>query len=277
MSDLFFARPDGTRLRVDATPGDGLPVVFQHGLCGDARQTAEVFPDDGRIHRITVEMRGHGGSDAGDPSTYSIATFTDDLAAFIDARLSAPAIVGGISMGAAIALRLAVRRPDLVRALVLARPAWVTDAAPPNMAPNAEVGRLLQRLAPGVAKETFLRSDTARRLSDEAPDNLASLTGFFARQPVDVTSALLTSISGDGPGVTRGEVARVAVPTLVIGIARDSVHPLAYAQTIVTMVRRAELVEITSKATDRARYVSEFRSVMRHFLENVIRVERFQS
>jgi pimeloyl-ACP methyl ester carboxylesterase len=83
---------------------------------------------------------------------------------------------------------------------------------------------------------------------------------------------LLTSISGDGPGVTRDEVARVAVPTLVIGTARDSVHPLAYAQTIVTIVRGAELVEIASKATDRARYVSEFRGVMRHFLETVIRV-----
>ncbi len=272
MPDFFFARPGGTRLRVDAAPGDGIPVVFQHGLCGDARQTAEVFPGDGRFRRITVEMRGHGGSDAGAPSTYSIAMFTDDLAAFIEARLSAPVIVGGISMGAAIALRLAVRRPDLVRALVLARPAWLTDAAPPNMAPNAEVGRLLHRLPPGVAKETFLRSETARRLADDAPDNLASLTGFFAREPADVTCALLTSISGDGPGVTRNEVARVAVPTLVIGTARDSVHPLAYARTIVTMVRGAEFVEIASKATDRARYVSEFRSVMRHFLETVIRV-----
>jgi pimeloyl-ACP methyl ester carboxylesterase len=267
-----FFLPDGALLRVDAATGHGTPVVFQHGLCGDAHQTTEVFPDDERFRRLTVEMRGHGGSDAGDPSTYSIATFTNDLAAFIEAQVRAPVIVGGISMGAAIALRLAVRRPDLVRGLVLARPAWLTDAAPPNMAPNAEVGHLLQRLPPDVAKETFLRSETARRLADEAPDNLASLTGFFARQPVDVTAALLGAISGDGPGVTRDDVARVAVPTLIVGTARDSVHPLAYARTISTMVHGAEFVEITSKATDRARYVSEFRRVMRQFLENVIRV-----
>lgn len=271
MSDAerSFALPDGTVLYVDAAPGDGTPVVFQHGLCGDARQTAEVFPDGGRFRRITLEMRGHGGSDAGDTSIYSIDTFTNDLAAFIESRLGAPTVVGGISLGAAIALRLAVRRPDLVRALVLARPAWLTDAAPPNMAPNAEVGRLLQRLPPDLAKETFLRSDTARRLSEEAPDNLASLTGFFARRPVDVTSALLTSIAADGPRVSEDEVARVAVPTLVIGTARDSVHPLAYAQAIVTMVRGAEFVEITSKATDRASYVADFRNVMGHFLEKV--------
>jgi hypothetical protein len=49
------------------------------------------------------------------------------------------------------------------------------------------------------------------------------------------------------------------------------VHPLALAQTIATMIRGAELVEITSKATDRARYVSELRGVIGHFLENVVR------
>jgi hypothetical protein len=63
----------------------------------------------------------------------------------------------------------------------------------------------------------------------------------------------------------------VAVPTLVIGTARDSVHPLALAQTIATMIRGAELVEITPKATDRTRHVSELRGVLRRFLENVVR------
>lgn len=270
MSEPPFTRPDGTSLHVDAAPGDGLPVVFQHGLCGDAGQTAEVFPNDERFRRLTVEMRGHGGSDAGDTSIYSIATFTTDLTEFIETRLAPPVTVGGISMGAAIALRLAVRRPDLVRALVLARPAWVTDAAPANMAPNAEVGRLMKHLSPGLAKQTFLAGETARRLANEAPDNLASLIGFFTRSPLDVTSALLTSISGDGPGVTRDEIARVAVPTLVIGTARDCVHPLTFAQTITTMIPGAEFVEVTSKATDRTRYVAEMRSVVGRFLASVI-------
>ncbi len=34
---------DGTRLNVD-TAGEGMPVVFLHGLCGDAGQTSERFP-----------------------------------------------------------------------------------------------------------------------------------------------------------------------------------------------------------------------------------------
>ena len=48
--------------------------------------------------------------------------------------------VGGISMGAAIALRIAALRPDLVSALVLARPAWLDANGPENIQPVADGG-----------------------------------------------------------------------------------------------------------------------------------------
>jgi pimeloyl-ACP methyl ester carboxylesterase len=51
---------DGVALRVDDGGGPGTPVVFQHGLCGDARQTAEVFPPDPAFRRRTLACRGHG-------------------------------------------------------------------------------------------------------------------------------------------------------------------------------------------------------------------------
>jgi pimeloyl-ACP methyl ester carboxylesterase len=75
----------GVALHVDDAGGAGFPVLFQHGLCGDAQQTAEVFPDDPRFRRITLECRGHGESEAGDTTALSIATFADDVAGLIDA------------------------------------------------------------------------------------------------------------------------------------------------------------------------------------------------
>jgi pimeloyl-ACP methyl ester carboxylesterase len=120
--------------------GEGPDFVFQHGLCGDSGQTAEVFPDDAPFRRVTLECRGHGRSEAGEPAHLSIATFADDVAAMIEMQRGAPVILGGISMGAAIALRLAVKRPQLVRALVLARPAWLTERL------RRRVRRLLARL-----------------------------------------------------------------------------------------------------------------------------------
>lgn len=263
-----FLTKDGTLLNVD-TVGIGPAVVFQHGLCGDAGQTREAFPSKSGFQRITVEARGHGSSQAGELGKLSIATFADDIADFIEQELGAPVVVGGISMGAAISLRLAVKRPDLVKALVIARPAWVTAYAPTNMAPNAEVGRLLNRLGPEVARAAFIASETGQRLAGEAPDNLASLTGFFARQSTEVTAALLSGISNDGPGVTEEEVRTLRIPTLVIGHQRDLIHPLSHARAIAELIPGAHFAEITPKVESRARYVSDFHEAMRNFLKEL--------
>lgn len=269
MSDSrLFETTDGTRLNVDIS-GDGLAVVFQHGLCGDVGQTQEVFPAEPGLSRMTVEARGHGRSQSGPLERLSIATFADDIAACIESRLQAPVVVGGISMGAAIALRLAVRRPDLVKAVILARPAWVTGAAPENMMPNAEVGRLLGTMLPDEAKAAFLAGPTGQRLAAEAPDNLASLTGFFTRQPTALTAALLTAISRDGPGVTEEEVSRISVPALVIGHEQDVIHPIAHARVLAERIPTARFVQITPKTVSRAQYVADFQHAMRTFLKEL--------
>jgi pimeloyl-ACP methyl ester carboxylesterase len=70
------------------------------------------------------------------PEELSITTFTNDLTSWIGPHESSPVVLGGTSMGAAIALRLAVLHPELIRALVLARPAWIDENAPPNMQPT---------------------------------------------------------------------------------------------------------------------------------------------
>ncbi len=254
-------------LNVVDAGGAGAPFVFQHGLGGDAGQTAEVFPDDTGFRRITLECRGHGRSEAGAVSAFSLAQFSDDLGSFIEQTLPAPVSLGGISMGAAISLMLAVRRPELVKALVIARPAWLLDAAPQNMQPNAYVGELLGSNSPVKALEAFNRSAIAKEFEQTAPDNLASLRGFFTRANPNILSALLTRISADGPGVTAADLQRLKVPVLVIGTDRDYVHPFAYAEALAGMIPQAVLVKITSKSESRESYVREFKAALLSFFK----------
>lgn len=260
-------RRDGLDLVLHVGEGDGPLVFFQHGLCGDAAQPAAVFPQGARL--ATLECRGHGASPAGDVAALSIATFTDDLAAAIAGTSSQPVIVGGISMGAAIAMRLAAIRPDLVSGLVIARPAWTTQPSPPNMKPNLEVGeRLMKPAAPGDL-ESFLASETARRLAGEAPDNLASLKGFFERTPREVTAALLTRISRDGPGVGAAQLASLRIPVLVIGHGEDAVHPMAHARWLAAAIPGAKLRGITPKTRGKDAYEASFRAALHDFLQEM--------
>jgi pimeloyl-ACP methyl ester carboxylesterase len=249
--------------------GSGAPFVFQHGLCGDAAQPAQVFPVNEGFECLTLECRGHGASDPGSPESYSIASFADDVARLIESTCHEPVVLGGISMGAAIALRLAVTRPDLIKALVLARPAWLVASNPENMQPNALVGRLLHDCPPDEARLQFDASAVAALLASEAPDNLASLRSFFARLPLEVTSQLLMRISADGPGVTAARVRSIAVPTLVIGHACDFIHPLRFAKELVALIPSARFAEITPKAESAERYRADFRSELSKFMKEL--------
>jgi pimeloyl-ACP methyl ester carboxylesterase len=265
----WFALQRGPALLQGWDGGHGLPVIFQHGLGGDEAQVAEVFPDAPGIRRLTVECRGQGRSDAGDPAGFSIANFSDDVLAFADSRGIDRFVVGGISMGAAIALRIAVRHPDRVSALIIARPAWVREAAPVNMQPFAEVAAYLQRPDPVRALSDYEQSPTAQRLAREAPDNLVSMRKFFSAEDRPTMAALLAAISADGPCLSEAEVRAIAMPVLVIGHGVDAVHPLASATRLAAMIGGAHFAEITPKASDRPRHVVEFRRCVTEFLAHI--------
>ena len=247
--------------------GTGATLVFQHGLLGDHHQVAEAVPDLPGLRLLTLDCRGHGTSDAKGP--FSIAQFAEDVIALVEARAKGPVVLGGISMGAAIASRIAVRRPDLVRGLVLARPAWVTEAAPENMQPNAEVGALLETLPAGEARARFERSSTAARLRAGAPDNLSSLMGFFARAPQDPTARLLTAISADGPGITEADLAALRVPTLVLSSEDDLIHPVSHAATLAALIPGARHTPLTPKGRDKAAYLRDFHAALAAFLSEL--------
>ncbi|MBV9220676.1 MAG: alpha/beta fold hydrolase [Methylobacteriaceae bacterium] len=249
--------------------GTGPAVFFQHGLGGDEKQVAEVFPDDVPVRRLTLECRGHGASGLGPKDRLSIATFAEDLSALALALGIERAIIGGISMGAAVGLWLAVHRPDLARGLILARPAWIAETAPGNIAPYALVADLLSRFAPAEARRRFEATEVAARLVQEAPDNLASLRSFFDRPEPLPLADLLGSVAAAPPGVAAAEIAAIRVPTLVIGHRADLAHPMQVATRLAGLIPRARLVEITPKAIDRGRYVADFRKTLLSFLREV--------
>ena len=265
MTSLAFER-DGALLHATDT-GMSRPVVFQHGLGGSEAQVAEMFPDGEGLRRLTLECRGHGGSALGPAELLSIGTFAEDVLALAERLEVARFVAGGISMGAAVALRLAVLHPARVAALILVRPAWMFDAAPSNMTPFAVVAELLRAHPPERARERFAATEPGVTLRRTAPDNYASLLGLFDR-PVSATVALLSRIAADGPGVSAADAAGLAVPALVIGNARDAVHPLATARRLAEAIPDAEFLEVVAKASDRARHADAVRAAIRTFCQS---------
>ena len=99
--------------------GDGEPLLLLHSGFVDSRMFAPAMPffvDHFRFY--TVDRRGHGHTpDVEGPLTYE--AMADDTIAFLEKVVREPAHLVGHSDGATVALLVALKRPDLVRKLVL--------------------------------------------------------------------------------------------------------------------------------------------------------------
>jgi len=127
-----FHAADGAALFYEEHgPRGTIPLLFLHGWHADARVWQPIVAELGEdYHTISIDLRGFGrSSDA--PGPYRVETFADDVSALIAELDLDPMVVVGHSMGAAIAQRLAVDRPDAVEALVLIAPVPANGVAFP--------------------------------------------------------------------------------------------------------------------------------------------------
>lgn len=107
----------------------GRPVVFSHALGLDLDmwdQVLSLLPQSLRL--IRYDHRGHGRSDVPD-APYSMGALVRDAERLLDHLGISDCIFVGLSMGGMVAQGLAVKRPDLVQALVLSNTAAKSGTA----------------------------------------------------------------------------------------------------------------------------------------------------
>jgi pimeloyl-ACP methyl ester carboxylesterase len=168
-------------------------------------------------------------------------SFAADLLALMDHLHVERAVVGGISMGAAVALHVALHHPARVLGLVLSRPAWLEGPMERNAQTYALIARLIREHGPAAGKELFVATPTYAQVLAESPDAAASLVGQFEAPGARETVARLERIPRDAPCRQLAEVATISVPTLILANRQDPIHPFAYGEALARRIRGAEL------------------------------------
>jgi 2-succinyl-6-hydroxy-2,4-cyclohexadiene-1-carboxylate synthase len=188
-----------TRLEVNGTSlevrsgGQGPPLLLLHGFTGRGSSWAPHLPALRRSHRtIVIDLLGHGRSDApANPARYAIERQADDLAGLARALGAPVADVVGYSMGARIALQLALDHPAAVRRLVLESP------------------------SAGILEPA---ARARRRAADEAlagtieHDGVAAFVDRWAAQPIFASHAAL-------PAAARARLRRQRLGHTPVGLA----------------------------------------------------------
>lgn len=201
--------------------GEGDPLLLLPGFGTDVSVFARQVPLLAeRFEVFGVNPRGVGRSDAPPADRYDPAQAADDAAALV----SAPAHVVGTSLGAAVALELALRHPERVRSLSLlaplARPGGrlvaVTEAWC-RLAAAAGVEALAAALLPWFFAPSSLADE---KLRERARRGLAATLARVPAATLERQAAGLRDWR-----IAEAELATLRVPTLVIAAADDLLTP----------------------------------------------------
>lgn len=195
-----------------------------------------------RYRCITYDHRGQGQSEV-TRSGYDIESLYEDAVTLIEMLDCMPCHFVGLSMGGFVALRVAIRRPDLLNSLTL-----IETSADPE--PKENMGRYrmlnlvarwmgLQVVADRVMEimfgQKFLKDPSRAHLKREWKERM------IANHRVGITRAVTGVINREG---VIDQISQIKIPTLIIVGDQDVATVPAKAERMHERIRNSELVVI---------------------------------
>ncbi len=217
--------------------GEGRPFIFLHGGLADHQASTIRLGALATSHRlIAPDLRGAGRSHHAGPLTWDL--LADDLLALMQHLHLERAVVGGISAGSAVALRLALRAPDRVTALVLVSPVFPGGAEGLSDAQRLAMERMRaageRALAEGI--------EALDPLYAALPAPIRELARAMARRfdPASVAATTRFLAEGAQPFERLEQLAALSMPVLVVP-GTDPEHPAELAARYARTIPRAVL------------------------------------
>ncbi|MEM7665745.1 MAG: alpha/beta hydrolase [Pseudomonadota bacterium] len=251
----FVEIGDGVTVHLrDEGPRDGVPIVLLHGSNADLHTWepwAEQLKETYRV--IRFDQVGHGLTGADPNDDYSRANFTEDIRQVADALDLDRFILGGNSMGGKHALAFAVAHPDRLDGLVLVdgsggpRIEIEDDEDSGNIgfaiAQTPGINRLVEQITPRSLIAQSLRQSVSVEaiVTEEMVDRYWEMLRYPGNR-----RATMTRFSTEYAPLTEAEVAKVAVPTLIIWGEEDRLIPVEAGQWLDQTLPDSQLVVYAS-------------------------------
>jgi len=257
-------------------PEGAEPALFVHGLGGSATNWTDLMdllrkppadrPDEPVVAGEALDLPGFGFSpvlaNSGSRRVYSVDAMAGTVCDLISKRGNWPVHLVGNSMGGAVCVRVAARRPDLVRTLTLIAPAlpdlrprllplrvtllclprlgpWMLNRAQRIPAEDRTVIAIRDLYAdPGLVHPKRLAEETAELVRREG-------LGYAGEVLLAAGRGLVAEYVRRGPRSLWHDAARVTAPTLVIYGSHDRLVRPAMAAPAARAFRGARVVVLS--------------------------------
>ena len=201
--------------------GEGPPLVCVHGSLCDFRIWSATLGPLSRRHRVIAVSLRHFFPDRWDGvgDTYSIAQHVEDVIAFIEQIEQKPVDLMGHSRGGHVSFRVAQRRPDLLRKLILAEPGGeLDDTLDPDFKPGPSP--LAARIA--ASADVIAKGDIDGGLQIfidalEGPGAWKRLPAAVKEPLRDNATTLIGQTRDKRPPFSKADAEAIRTPTLFIG------------------------------------------------------------
>ncbi|WP_182346798.1 3-oxoadipate enol-lactonase [Tomitella gaofuii] len=200
--------------RIDGPGNTDVPtLVFIGSLGSDLTMWESQYTALSHAFRVvSADLRGHGGSPA-PAGPYTVDELAGDVLELI-AAVGGPVHLAGLSLGGAVAQRIAVRAPTQIRSLTL----LCTAARFGDAQPWLDRAAAVRRDGTGAIAESVVGRWFTPGLAARAPDLVARARTMVAATPDEGYAACCEALAAwDG----RADLPRITVPTLAIAGAQD--------------------------------------------------------
>ena len=227
--------------------GEGPPILLIPPAGSTASTWGALVSDLGRVGRVIAYDR-RGYSRSGGETVRSASEHALDAAAILEALEARPAVVVGTSAGATIALGLAARRPDLVRAVIVHEAAWRALRHPDasGLGALARMQWLAWRGRYPQAAETLLRWVYCYRDGGTAWDAFPEAWRQAARENGRSVVADLESSMGGYP--CGRDLATITAPVVCTYGSRSRGYMRSITHSLVRAIPTARVREIDGAA-----------------------------
>ncbi len=209
-------------------PESGVPVLLMHGILLDSavnRDLAAPLVAAG-FRVILLDLLGHGRSDKAEATDLRNDFFAEQVVACLDHLSIDKAVIGGLSLGAIVALHVAVQSPQRVRALLIEMPVMENSTVFAALLLGPIV--VMTHYAPWIYRPIarFLRGLPRPR------SNLWESVLNAAGQDPTAIRAILHGVLVGAVVPSRRARRKIQAPALVIGHAGDWLHEMEDARTL---------------------------------------------